>query len=244
MRDQLLDIIKHTSGLGVDTVRVTGTDKSTVFEAMDDNRTIIIRAELKQPEPELVGEFGMRSLGILQGLLNFAPYRTDKATMVVKRKKRGDVETPEDLVFTAEDGSGANFRLMNASLLPAQAQLKHNSWDVTISPSDSKVQEFSTLASMYSAVENFFSVETKNGNLNFQIGDPNGANHSASMTFAEKISGSIDTTMYWPINQVLSVLKIGKGENPEMQIMNLGALRINLETDHAKYSMILPARKK
>lgn len=244
MREQLLDIIKHTGGLGVDSVRVTGTDKSTVFEAMDDDRTIIIRAELKTAEPELVGEFGMRTLSILQGLLNFAPYRTDKASMVVKRKKRGDIEAPEEFVFTAEDKSGANFRLMNASLLPAQTQLKHNTWDVTIAPTDSKVQEFSTLASMYSSVENYFSVETKDGNLNFLIGDPNGANHSASMTFAENVSGEINTTMYWPINQVLSVLKIGKGENPELQIMNIGALRINLETDHAKYSMILPARKK
>ncbi|MNY32639.1 hypothetical protein D3C86_1668660 [compost metagenome] len=64
------------------------------------------------------------------------------------------------------------------------------------------------------------------------------------MTFAEGVSGNIRTTLYWPINQVLTVLKVGKGEKPQIQIMDLGALRINLETDHAKYSMIFPARKK
>lgn len=246
MREKLLDIIKHTSGLGfVESVRVTGTDTSTVFEAMDDERTIIIRAELKQPEPSLKGEFGMRNLGMLQGLLNHAPYKADGAKIDIKRKERNGVEAPEQFVFTAESGKDtADFRFMSASLLPAQAQLKHNTWDVSVEPTDSKVQEFANLASIFGGIEQFFSVTTADGDLQIQIGDPNGSNHSTSMTFVEGVSGEIKTSMFWPINQVLTVLKVGKGENPQIQIMNLGALRINLETDHAKYSMILPARKK
>lgn len=246
MREKLLDIIKHTSGLGfVEAVRVTGTETSTVFEAMDDERTIIIRAELKEPEPSLAGEFGMRNLGLLQGLLNHSPYRADTAKLEIKRKERNGVDAPEQLEFSTEGGKDkADFRFMSASLLPAQAQLKHNTWDVSVDPTDSKIQEFASLAGMYASIEQFFSVATDEGALQFQIGDPNGSNHSASMTFADGVKGEIKTSMYWPINQVLTVLKVGKGEKPQMQIMNLGALRINLETDHAKYSMILPARKK
>lgn len=246
MREKLLDVIKHTSGLGfVESVRVTGTDTSTVFEAMDDERTIIIRAELKQPEPSLKGEFGMRNLGLLQGLLNHSTFKTDEAKLEIKRKERNGVDAPEQLEFSVKGAKDkADFRFMSASLLPAQAQLKHNTWDVTVDPTDSKIQEFASLAGMYSSIEQFFSVATEDGALQFQIGDPNGSNHSASMTFADAVTGEIKTSMFWPINQVLTVLKVGKGENPQLQIMNLGALRINLETEHAKYSMILPARKK
>ncbi|MNK39754.1 hypothetical protein D3C87_583740 [compost metagenome] len=246
MREKLLDIIKHTSGLGfVESVRVTGSDTSTVFEAMDDERTIIIRAELKQPEPSLKGEFGMRNLGMLQGLLNHAPYKADGAKIDIKRKENAGVDAPEQFEFTAESGKDtAKFRFMSASLLPAQAQLKHNSWDITVDPTDSKIQEFSNLASIFGGVEQFFSVTTTDGDLQIQIGEAGGSNHSTSMTFAEGVSGNIRTTLYWPINQVLTVLKVGKGEKPQIQIMDLGALRINLETDHAKYSMIFPARKK
>ncbi len=246
MREKLLDIIKHTSGLGfVESVRVTGTDDKTVFEAMDDERTIIIRAELKEAEPALKGEFGMRNLSLLQGLLNYAPYRADTANLEIKRKERNGVEAPEQLVFTTEGGKDrADFRFMSASLLPAQATLKQNNWDVTIDPTDSKINEFSTLASLYSSIEQFFSVKTTDGNLEFHIGDAAGSNHSASMTFADTVKGSITTTMFWPINQVLTVLKVGKTEKPQLSIMNLGALRINLETEYANYSMILPARKK
>ena len=246
MREKLLDVIKHTSGLGfVESVRVTGTDTSTVFEAMDDERTVIIRAELKEVEPSLKGEFGMRNLGMLQGLLNHAPYKADSAKLEVKSKERSGVVSPEQLDFTTEGNKNlTSFRFMSATLLPAQAQLKHNTWDVSVEPTDSKIQEFSNLASIFGGVEQFFSVATNNGDLEFQIGDPNGSNHSSSMTFAESVNGTMKGPLYWPINQVLTVFKVGKNEKPKLDLMNMGALRITLETDYANYSMIFPARKK
>jgi hypothetical protein len=245
MREKLLDIIKHTSGLGfVEFVRVTGTDTTTTFEAMDEERTCIISATLKEPEPQLKGEFGMRNLSSLQGFLNHAPYRSDAATITVKSKNREGVDTPEDLEFKDEDGGKSSFRFMAANLLPTQVRLKNNSWNVDVTPSDSKIQEFASLASILSGVEQYFSVVTTKGNLEFRIGDPNGANHSASMTFAEGISGELKTTLFWPVNPVLTILKVGKNEKPSMQFMDLGALRIKLESEYANYEMILPARKK
>ncbi len=246
MREKLLDIIKHTSGLGfVEFVRVTGTETETTFEAMDEERTCIITAKLKEPEPQLKGEFGMRNLGMLQGFLNHSPYRTDSSTITVKSKVREGVETPEELEFKAEDGGKSSFRFMAANLLPTQVRLKNNSWNVDVTPSDSKIQEFSSLASILSGVEQYFNVVTNKDNLEFRIGDPNGANHSASMTFAEDIDGELKTTtLFWPVNPVLTILKVGKGEKPTMQFMDLGALRIKLESEYATYEMILPARKK
>jgi len=246
MREKLLDIIKHTGGLGfVEVVRVTGTDESTVFEATDNDRTIIIRAELKEVEPSLKGEFGMRNLNILQGLLNHAPYKADGAKLDVKRELKDGAETPVELTFKTEDGKNpAFFRFMAANLVPPQPQLKHKSWDIDVTPTDSKILEFSNIASLYSSIENYFSVVTKDGDLEFHIGDEKGSNHSASLVFASGVEGEIKTTLYWPFQQVLNVLKIGKGEKPKLQIMNLGALQITLESEYANYSMILPARKK
>ena len=50
MRETLLDIVKHVVGVNnVDTVKVTGTKESTLVEAMDNERTVIIKANLHTP---------------------------------------------------------------------------------------------------------------------------------------------------------------------------------------------------
>jgi len=246
MREKLLDIIKHTDGLGfIEAVKVTGSDESTVFETMDINRTVIVRAELKEAEESLQGEFGMRNLGLLQNLLNHAPYRADTASIKVLSKEHDGVAQPDHVEFTTEGGNDkATFRFMSAKVLPAQASLKQKNWEIDVTPTDSKIQEFTSLANMFNGLEQFFKVTTKDGNLVFQLGDPNGSNHNVSMTFAENVSGEFKANLYWPIQQFLTVLKIGKNDSPKIQFMSLGALQVTLETEHANYSYIIPAHKK
>src|SRR5690606_32602337 len=143
MRDTLLDVVKHTGGLGfIDTVKITGTETETFVEAMDTERTVIIKAKLLKPEAELVGEFGMSHLSLLQGLLNFANFKTDGASIVVKRKDRNGKQTPEEIVFKGDNGtSPASYRLMSSELIPDQAKFLGTAWDVEVSPGRSKVTE-------------------------------------------------------------------------------------------------------
>ena len=60
MKDIILDVVKHTAGLGfIESVKVTGTADETRFDAMDPDRTVILNATLHGPHADLIGEFGM-----------------------------------------------------------------------------------------------------------------------------------------------------------------------------------------
>lgn len=246
MRETLLDIVKHTGGLGfIETVKITGSAKETVIEAMDNDRTVIIKAKLLAPEGDLLGEFGMSHLELLRGLLNFSTYKADGATIAVKTAERDGRKAPEEIVFKGEGGkSPASYRLMNASLIPEQAKFLGTQWDVEVAPEKSKIGEFSALASLYSSFENYFLVKTDEGNLNFLIGDEGSSMHKASLTITEGVEGELRGDLHWPISQVLSILKLGADENLKLQFSARGALQITMTSGYAEYNFILPARKK
>ena len=56
MKDVVLDVVKHTAGLGfIESVKVTGTDEETRIDAMDTDRTVILNAKLHTQVPDLMG---------------------------------------------------------------------------------------------------------------------------------------------------------------------------------------------
>lgn len=89
MRDILNDIIRHTEG-NVDPIKISGDAKSTSVEGQNDKRTIIFKAELKKPVPEFIGEFGLTNQPTLKGIVNHAPFKTDKAKIEILRRKAAE----------------------------------------------------------------------------------------------------------------------------------------------------------
>lgn len=70
MRDILKDIVKHTHSLGIiQAVKVTTDDDSTTLDAMDDDRTVVLRGTLHNREPQFAGKFGLGRLGVNFGCL-------------------------------------------------------------------------------------------------------------------------------------------------------------------------------
>ena len=245
MREVLLDIVKHTGGLGfLDTVKVTGDKKQTQIESMDNERTVILKAKLLAPEGELMGEFGMSRFNILQGYLNFANYKADGATIEVKRRDRNGKLTPDELVFKDEQGQSSSYRFMDAGLVPEQAKFLGATWDVSTTPSRSKIQEFSQLASVLSSVESLFLVKTTGSELRFHIGEEEASTDKAFLIMDPNVKGTIQGSLYWPIQQVLSILKLGLDENLKLDFTNKGACQITMTSPYAEYQFILPARRK
>lgn len=251
MRETIQDIVKHTNGLGfIDTVKITGTETETVVEAMDNERTVIVKGKLLNAVPELVGEFGMSHLPLLQGLVNYAMFKTEDAKMVVKRRERGGKQVPEEISFASADGkSSGSYRLMAADLVPEQAKFLGTQWDVEIDPSASKLKELQALAGLYGQFENFFMVKTVKGEdgkneLRFFIGDEGSAMHRASLAIAEDVDGTLGGELHWGIAPVLAILKLGAEENLKLQFSGRGALQITMTSSQAEYKFILPARKK
>ena len=250
MRDTIQDIVRHTGGLGfIETVKITGSEEETIVEAMDDDRTVVIKGKLLASEPLLKGEFGMSHLSLLQGLVTNALFKADDSTVEVKRRERNGQQVPEEIVFTGLGGkTSGTYRLMAAELV-SPAKFLGASWDVAVDPSASKLKELQALAGLYSQFENHFMVKTvKNdegkNELRFYIGDEGSSMHRAFLTIGDDVDGDLTGDLHWPIDKVLAILKLGADENIKLQFSNRGALQILMTSNIAEYSFSLPAKKK
>lgn len=243
MRDVIADVVKQTIGL-ITVIKVTGTDKETRVQGVDDNKTLFVEAYLREPLVELSGEFGITNLPLLRGLLDFASYRSDKASFSVKRMKIRDRdgelnrETVEQFEFRDGSGAGADFRCMSPDRVPDQAEIKNVPWDVTITPSKSKISEFQQLASLYADVDKNFGAKVENGNLLFFFGDDNSSTHRASMVFEAAVEGSLNPGLMWSAAQLIQVLKLVNGEG-RIRITSRGVLSVEVETTHGSYKYFL-----
>ncbi len=121
MRETIQEVVKKISKLGfIETIKIIGGDDETKFEAIDGDKTVIIKGKFSVPQPTLKGEFGVSSLPLLNGLLNLPNYKGDKASFNVKQRDVNGKKVPEEFEFRDETGMGANFRLMSGSLVPEQ----------------------------------------------------------------------------------------------------------------------------
>lgn len=245
MQAVLKEVVKKFGGLGfIDTIKVIGSAEETKIEAVDADKTVIIKAKLSETQESLIGDFGVSSLPLLSGLLNFSSYQTDTATFNVKRRDLNGKSTPEEFEFRDENGLGSNFRLMSGNLVPEQPLVADIKWDISFVPSKSKIQEFGALAGLYSQFDQYFSVKTKDGNVVLAIGDEGSATHRASMVFASDITSELKGELLWPISQFLSILKMADGNDFSVNVTSKGAMQISVTTENATYQYILPARRR
>ena len=245
MQEAISDVVKKIGGLGfIETIKVSGTDEETKIEAIDVEKTVIVKASLLTPQPELNGVFGISTLPLLAGLLNFASYKADGATFKVKRRSTDSGSIPEEFEFKEKNGQGASFRLMESKLIPEQPKVVDIKWDVTFTPTKSKIQEFGALAGLYSQFDQYFSVKTRDGNLIVSIGEEESTTHRASMVLAEGVDGELKGELLWPTSQFLQILKMGDGHDFTVSITSKGAMLVNVITSQANYSYILPARRR
>ena len=89
MKDIILDIVKHTAGLGfIESAKVTSTDETTTIEAMDPDRTVILNAVTHNNVEEFNGEFGLGNLSFLNGVLGLNNYQEVETDIQVKTSNR------------------------------------------------------------------------------------------------------------------------------------------------------------
>lgn len=243
MRDAIADVVKQTVGL-TNVIKVTGTAEDTRIQGVDENKTVFVDAHLRVAIPELEGEFGMTNLPLLRGLLDFASYRTEKATFSVKRRTLPEtqVETVEQFEFRDGQGAGADFRCMSPDRVPDQAEIKNVSWDITVDPNPGKIAEFQQLSSLYAEVDKNFGAKTENGNLLFFFGDENSSIHRASMVFETGIGATLNAGLQWSASQFLQVLKLA-GNERRIRITGRGVLCVEAETPHGSYKYYLRATR-
>lgn len=244
-RDVVQDIVKHTAGLGfITAVKVTGTDTETSLDAMDADRTVILKAKLHNVVPEFAGEFGLGNLGFLSGVTNLSNYQDDNATIEVVSRERNGVQIPDHLLFKDVEGNNDQYRFMSKEIIESTLQtvkFKGVNWDVTFQPTKQKVAELQAIAGIYGGIEPNFTVKTENGDLIITVGAADGS-FTGKRTFAKNVNGEIKEGFAWPLSQVLAILKLGMSGTCVMNISAKGALQISVDSGIGKYDYILPAQ--
>lgn len=245
MRDILSEVLKQSAPFAV--LKVIGTDTDTTIVASSECKTLIFRATLKAPIAELKGEFGISNLSLLNGLLNFATYKSDSALFNAKRRKIGDKEIVEQFEFSAgkSSKSAATFRLTSPDLIPEITQMTAKpTWDVEFEPDRAKIAEFQQLASLYNEVSKTFVPTVDGGDLVFRLGNENSSTHSASMVFQEGVTGDVVGNLNYPFALFLQVMKLA-GSNPTKMSLKSksGPMKISMDTAFAEYDYIIRASR-
>lgn len=240
MRELFKDILDHTHALGFITeLKITGDEDSTLIETIDENNRVVIKGHLKEPHPELIGEFGIGRLGVLKGIVDYPNLKTDEATATVVTKDRNGVIVPDEIVFSDGKGTPWNHRFMSAELVREQVDFRGVDWTVEVTPTASEIRDFAYKTGVYASDETLFTVKEEGGELRFYIGENGGTYVAIETEDKVKFKGAHK----WPFSEVIRVLKIDEG-NALVSIYDapkMGAMQITVETNLAKWLYIFPA---
>lgn len=243
MLDLLKDIVSHTHNLGfLNIVKITGDEEATKIDSMADDRSVIMYGEVNTPVAEMQGVFGMPQLNKLKIHLDCPEYKEDAKIDIVTADRNGE-NIPVGLHFENKVGDFKNdYRFMNTEIINEKlktVKFRGVSWNVEVNPSVAAIQRFQFQAAANNEHATFLT-KTENGNLKFIFGDQ--STHGGEFVFATGVTGALTKAWTWPVNQVLSILKISDVNNTKLSISNEGAMQITLDSGIATYQYIIPAQ--
>ena len=243
MKDILADIVAHTNKLGfLNIVKITGTEDKTLIDSMAEDRSVILYAETADPQPDMIGTFGMPQLEKLQYLLNGSEYKEDAKIEVTIAERNGET-IPVGLHFENKHGDFKNdYRFMNQAIIEEKlktVKFRGAKWEVEVSPALNAIQRFQFQAGANTEHTTFLA-KTDGDILKFTFGDQ--STHAGEFVFAMGVNGKLDRGWTWPVMPILSILKIADVNNTKMSLSNEGAIQITLDSGIATYKYIIPAQ--
>jgi len=242
MKDNLQDLIQHTHSLGIDLIKVTGTETETQISAIAEDKSVIVNGTLNSPVAEFIGVFGMPNLGKLKTILGFDDYGDDSKINVTRVNKDG-VDVPSTIHFETKSIDFVNdYRLMGKAIVEEKVKnvtFKGTEWNVTFEPSVAGIMRLKKQASANSEEKNF-TVKTENGDLKILFGDP--STHSGNFVFQPSVTGTLSKTWNWPVKVFLAIMDL-PGDK-KVRIADAGATEIVVDSGLATYTYLLPANAK
>lgn len=243
MKDNLQDLIKYTYGLGViDLIKITGTAKETLINAVAEDRSVVVSATTKTVLPEFEGTFGMPNLSKLKTILSFDDY-DDKAKIAVVRVNKDGVDVPSAIHFETAAGDFVNdYRLMSKVIVEEKVKnvtFKGANWNVEFEPTLAGIMRLKKQAQANSE-ESTFTTKTERGDLKIFFGDP--STHSGNFVFHSNVSGTLSKAWQWPVSVFLSIMDL-PGDKL-VKISDQGATEVTVDSGLAVYRYLLPAQAK
>ena len=248
MQDILKDIVKHTHSLGIiQAAKVTTDDTGTTIDAMDDDRTVVLRGKLHTPVNEFKGKFGLGRLGVLNGYLNYEGEdregKSVKAGVEVGHEERNGEMVPTQLSFSIEGAMQSTYRVIVSELVDAQiktANFKGAKWDVEVMPTQKAIKDLQYFAGILGAFDPLLTARTVDGNLVFYIGDS--STDKVELPFASNVEGELKTGWSFPLSTVLTILRLSDTSTMNMKLSDQGAMMISVDSGLGMYEYILPAK--
>lgn len=248
MIDNLKEVLKHTHGLGfLNMVKLTGEEDSTKVEAIADDKTVVFYGTLNGTLEGLdEGVIGLARLPVLNGYINFAPFKEVGSKIEITTQERNGKTVPAEMTFKSKDGHKAYYRFMSGEMAEDQIKVpkfRGAEWDITYSPTKKNLQDLNYFSNILSSYEANFAVNVDSkGQMNLSIGADGG--DRSFVPFASGIETKFNNSWKWPLAQVLSILKLGDSAEATMKFSSQsGALQIDVKTGMGEYSYILPAKK-
>jgi hypothetical protein len=243
MRDHLLDIVKNTYGLGIiDLVKITGTDTETAIEALAEDRSVIVQAQLNTAVPEFKGTFGMPNLGKLSTILGISEYK-DNAKITLATQERNGEQVAVGLHFENAAGDFKNdYRFMSQEIVLDKlktVKMRPVAWHVEFEPSVANIQRLKFMAQA-NAEELNFTAKTEGTDLKLFFGDH--SSHAGNFVFQAGVTGALTKAWAWPVTAVIAIL--GLAGDKKFSISDEGAAQITVNSGLATYNFILPAQSK
>lgn len=248
MRDILKDIVKHTHSLGIiQSVKVTTDDKETKIDALDDNRSVVLKGTLHNRVDALTGKVGFGRLSVLQGYLNYSGEDNEgkkvDANIVVNSEERNGVTSPASISFKMNGNFESNYRLIRSEVVDEQiktANFKGAKWDIEFMPTQKSVADLRYFDGVLGGNDSLFTVKKVNGNLTFSIGS--NSTDSVDLPFAMNVTGEMKSAWSYPLRTVNTILRLADTSNMSMKFSDQGAMMIRVDSGLGLYDYILPAK--
>ncbi len=262
MLNYLRDLVKHTAGLDIDVLKLTGDDDgNVVIEGMDTDKSVVLKGTFQKEIPDLRGICGLSNLEQLNGFVNLYQEKAD--VISIKREERTfsvEVKDDDGSTLTGTDGSTVyedikeniieefhfsrpmpkmknTYRLVDRRMIPEQHTFLGADWDVVVKPTKQAIDMLAIQASI--GFESSFGVRTEDGVLFLTFGDSGAL---GEMEFANDIVGELSKPWVWDIAKVLTILKFADKADCTMSFLEKGALQITLDTGVGEYNYIMPAK--
>jgi len=243
MKDNLLDLIEYTYGLGIiDLVKIVGTAEETEIGAIAEDKSVVVSGKTKTPVAEFIGTFGMPNLGKLKTILSDV-YNDDSAEISMTKANKDGNEVPSAIHFATKQGDFINdYRLMSQAIIEEKVRnvtFKGATWDVEFEPTIAGIMRLKMQASANSEELNF-TTKTEDGDLKIFFGDP--STHSGNFVFQPGVTGTLSRTWQWPVKVFLSIMDLPGDKT--VRISDQGAAQITVDSGYTVYEYLLPAQAK
>lgn len=245
IKDIFKDVLRHTHALGfIEMVKISGDESLTEIEAMDADKTVILKGKLHNPVADFIDQtVGLSRMSVLDGYLKFPGFGDENAKVNIETQSRNGEDIPVEISFESAEGHSGSYRFMLADVINQQlksVKMKDIPWDVTIVPTQKNLKDLGYFNGVLGGFEPVFSPTTEDGALYFNIGE--GAGDKGKLPINNNVDGELSGNWKWEIDKALSILRLSDSANCTVSFANAGAMQIVIDSGLGEYTYILPAK--